>query len=97
MATNKKIEIEGLSITEARSRLTQLPEQLANMGWALPLTRRGEPVMALMSWELFEAIEETLEIMGDPELMAALRESIKDVAEGRVRSLEEVTAELGLA
>ena len=46
-----------------------------------------------MSWELFEAIEET---MGDPDLVAALRESIQDVAEGRVRTVEEVTAELGL-
>ena len=94
MAMNR--EIESLSITEARSRLTQLPEQLADMGWAIPLTRHGGPVMALMSWQLFEAIEETLEIMGDPELMAALRKSIEDVAEGNVRSLEAVEAELDL-
>ena len=96
MAKNINKEIEGLSITEARSRLTRLPEQLANMGWAVPLTRHGKPVMALMAWDLYEAIEETLEIMGDPDLMAALRMSIEDVAEGRVRSLAEVEADLGL-
>ena len=94
MATNLDNE-RGLSITEARSRLTQLPEQLAAMGWAIPLTRHGEPVMALMSWELFQSIEETLEIMGDPELIAALRESIKEAAEGKTLLLEDVKAELG--
>ena len=89
-------DIEGLSITEARRRLTQLPEQLANMGWALPLTRHGEPVMALMSWDLFVAIEETLEIVGDPDLMLTLRKSIEDVKEGRVLTLQQVKADLGL-
>ena len=70
---------EGMSITEARSKLTQLPEQLDGKAWAMPLTRRGKPVMALMSWDLFESIIETLEIMGDPELMAELRASIEQL------------------
>ena len=58
--------------TQARKILTQLPERLAEMGSAVPLTRRGEPVMALMPWDLFEAIQETLEILTDPGQMTAL-------------------------
>lgn len=96
MATNINNEIEGMSITEARSKLTQLPERLVNTGLAMPLTRHGEPVMALMAWDLFVAIEETLEIMGDPDLMAYLRKSIEDVTEGRIRSLQQVKDDLGL-
>ena len=87
---------EGISITKARSMLPQLSEQLADWGSAIPLTRHGQPIMALMSWDLFESIEETLEIMADSDLMAQLRESIQAVAEGRVRSLEDVAAEMGL-
>ena len=58
-------QYEGMSITEARKKLTQLPEELEGNAWAMPLTRHGMPVMALMSWELFEAITETMDIMGD--------------------------------
>ena len=93
---NKHDEVEGLSITKARSMLPQLSEQLADWGSAIPLTRHGQPIMALMSWDLFEAIEETLEILADPDLMAQLRESIKAETEGRVRPLEDVAAELNL-
>ena len=85
---------EGMSITEARSKLTQLPEQLAGNAWAMPLTRHGTPVMALMSWELFEAITETMDIMGDPEMMAELKAGIEQVAQGEGRSWGDIKAEL---
>ena len=89
-------KLEGVSITKARGMLPQLSEQLADWGSAIPLTRHGQPIMALMSWELFESIEETLEIMSDPDLMGQLRESIKAAEEGRIRPLEEVASEMGL-
>ena len=82
---------EGMSITDARRRLTSLHTELSGSPGYIPLTRYGNPVMALMSWELFESLRET---MGDPELMSQLRESIKDIEEGRTMSLDELKAEL---
>ena len=87
---------EGMSITDARSRLTGLHKELSGSPGYIPLTRYGSPVMALMSWELFESLQETMEIMGDPELMSQLRQSIKDIEEGRTISLDELKAELDL-
>ena len=87
---------EGMSITDARRRLTSLHTELSGSPGYIPLTRYGNPVMALMSWELFESLRETMEIMGDPELMSQLRESIKDIEEGRTMSLDELKAELDL-
>jgi antitoxin YefM len=52
--------------------------------------------MALMSWELYEAIMETLEIMGDSDLMTALRPSVKKACERKVTPWETVKAELAL-
>jgi PHD/YefM family antitoxin component YafN of YafNO toxin-antitoxin module len=89
---------ETLSITEAREQLTRLPERFAEhpeLG-AVALTRRGEPVMAIMPWELYEAITETLEILGDAEQTALLRQSIEDLAAGRTRAWDDIKAELGL-
>ena len=49
-----------------------------------------------MPWELFESIVETMEIMGDAEIMETLRRSIRDVQEGNLVSIDEVKAELGI-
>jgi PHD/YefM family antitoxin component YafN of YafNO toxin-antitoxin module len=76
--------------------LTQLPEMLAVNNRAVALTRHGKPVLAVMPWELFESILETMDIMGDPEMMAALRQGIKDVQEGNLVPLDEVKAGLGI-
>ncbi len=51
--------------------------------------------MAMMPWDLFESITETMDIMGDSDLMTALRQSIEDVRARRLISLEQVKNELG--
>ena len=48
-----------------------------------------------MSWRLFQPLEETLEIMGDKELMESLRQSIREVAGAKTIPFEDVVADLG--
>ena len=50
--------------------------------------------MAVMPWDLFESIVEAMEIIGDPETMAALREGVQDALESNLVPLEQVNAEL---
>ena len=87
-----------LPITEARAKLMELPEELARAPepGALAVTRRGTPVLAIMPWAFYEAVIETLEVLADEELMAALRRSIEDIRKGRVEDWEEVKRHLGL-
>lgn len=87
-----------MPMIEARRKLTSLPEEFDHdpEKQTVVITRRGKPVLAVMPWELYESIIETMEIMADPELMVALRESIREMEEGRTVSLEEVKQELGL-
>lgn len=89
-------ELDYLSISEARKRLLSLPDRLREKPEAIAVTRREKPVLAIMPWELYESIMETLEIMGDEKLMAALRQSIADVEAGRTFTMDEVGRELGL-
>ena len=96
MATIRLKEGTGITITNAREMLMKLPDTLAQTHEAIPLTRRGEPVMALMGWELFETIQETLEILSDEVLMGALRRSIRQADAGETISFEEVVAGLDL-
>ena len=84
------------SISEIREQITRLPEQIEQEpAEAVTVTRHGKPVMAILPWELYESIMETLEIMGDAELMAAFRQGVKDMEEGRIQPLDDVLEELG--
>ncbi|HZF38250.1 MAG TPA: type II toxin-antitoxin system prevent-host-death family antitoxin [Blastocatellia bacterium] len=83
-----------LPIIKARDRLTSLPEELAEEPGAIAVTRRGEPVLAILPWELYESIMETLEILSDGELMAALRQSIKEASEDQAVSWDRARQEL---
>ena len=85
-----------LPIMEARKQLTSLPEILMRDGEidVMEITRRGKPVLAVMPWELYEAIAETLEVMSDKDLMADLRQSIHEMETGAAISWEEAKLEL---
>jgi PHD/YefM family antitoxin component YafN of YafNO toxin-antitoxin module len=83
---------------EARKQLTSLPETLMHDGQVdvLEITRRGKPVLAVMPWDLYEAVSETLEVMADKELMAQLRQSIQEMDSGKLISWQDAKQELGL-
>ncbi|MDY6952776.1 MAG: type II toxin-antitoxin system Phd/YefM family antitoxin [Thermodesulfobacteriota bacterium] len=87
--------MERIPITEARKRFMKLPDQAAK-DKVLAVTRRNKEVMAVMSWELYEGLLETLEILSDSELMHNLKKGIEDVKAGRVHSLLEAHERLGL-
>ena len=85
-----------LTITEARRALLDLPGRLAKApDKAVSITRRGRPVLALLPWELYESIIETLEVLSDPETTGALRGSLDDIRKGRLVNHEAVRKRLG--
>jgi antitoxin YefM len=75
-----------MPIIEARQKLTTLPETFAEDPDldAVAITRRGQPVLAVMPWELYEALVETLDILGDEDLMRELRHSLREAEEGQL-------------
>ena len=93
----KRALMTELTISEARKALLDLPEKLARTPErALTITRRGQPVLAILPWEFYESIVETLEILGDPQMVTALRESLEDLKRGRVVSHAEAKKRLGV-
>ena len=87
--------MQKIPITEARNKFMKLPDQAAKHE-ILAVTRRNKEVMAVMSWELYEGLLETLEVLSDRELMNNLKEGIADVKAGRTHSLSEAYERLGL-
>jgi len=87
--------MQKITITEARNKFMKIPEQTAK-DQILAVTRRNKEVMAVMSWELYEGLLETLEVLSDPELINQLKVAIEDVQAGRTNSLSDAYVRLGL-
>lgn len=60
------------------------------------MTKRGRPILAIVQWDLYESILETLEVMGDPELMEALHRSVKEAEAGKTIPWKKARQRLGL-
>ncbi len=88
----------SIPMIEARKKLTNLPEEFQKkpgLG-AVAVTRRGKPVLAVMPWEFYESLVETLEVLGDEKLMADLKQSIKEDQAGKLIPWEKVKKEFEL-
>lgn len=87
-----------IPIISARSRLTRIASELERHPetGAVAVTRRGKPVLAVVNWDLYESIMETMDILKDEDLMSALRQSIRDIKKGKFTAMAEVKRELGL-
>ena len=85
--------IRQLQISEARRRLNELHKEMGP-DETVSITSHGKQVFALMPWELYEALNETMEIMGDPEMMAALKRGVQDIQSGRLTDWEKAKTEL---
>ena len=70
-----------VSITHVRRSLAWLSRELRDE--VVAITRRGEPVLALMSWDMYESLLETAEILGDKDLMGDIRAAMRDMREGK--------------
>jgi PHD/YefM family antitoxin component YafN of YafNO toxin-antitoxin module len=87
-----------LSISQARSQFLGLADKLARNPSAggVMVTKRGQPVLALLPWGLYESLVETLEILGDEDLLKHLRRGLKEARAGRTIPWEKVKRDLDL-
>ena len=73
-------------LTEVRDRLSEIVDDVsAGASWVI--TKHGRPVAVILSHEEYESLIETLNVLSDPDTMAALAEAEEDLAAGRVTPL----------
>jgi len=80
-------ETKEITTVDARRELTKLPEKLGANPATIAVTRRGKPVLAIMTWEDYQAIS-------DDEAIEQLRRSIKEVKEGKTIPWQQAKARL---
>lgn len=86
-----------IPLSEARARLSELLDELESRHEHVVITRKGRPVAVLVPTAEYDAMEETLEVLHDDQLLEALKESEQDVRAGRLVSLKDLRRDLGLA
>ncbi len=88
-----------LSITEARKKFFDILQAVQNPGVYYTLTEKGKPKAVIISFEEYESLIETIEVMDEmPELEKELKESREAVKRGEHKnwtSLEELLAKQG--
>ncbi len=81
-------------VTEAKRRLLEYAREAGDMGKTITITRRGRPYVVMMSAAEYESIQETLEILSDPEATASLAQSKEDIEAGRLVDWKDSKNEL---
>ncbi len=76
--------VHTLSMAEASERLAHLPEQLAEEGnqHVVTVMQDGKPVLAVLPWERYGSVLESVAILGDAEQMATLSSGVGDLKRG---------------
>jgi antitoxin YefM len=80
------------TIKDTRDRLDMMIDEAEHE--VVQLKRNRKPVAAVMSWEEYESLMETLDILSDPETMEGIRKGEEDIKAGRVYDWEDVKKEL---
>ena len=81
-----------LTSTEARNSFAELIREAEKE--VVQITQHNKPTVAVMSWELYESLMETLEILSEPETLRSIQRGEQDYREGRVADWESVKKRL---
>ena len=81
-----------LPLSEAKSQLSSLIEQVRALEEQVMITRNGRPAAVLVSAEEFERWKETIEVRGDAALMKEIRAGLLALKSRKARlyTLEEL-------
>lgn len=82
-----------ISVTDARSRLPELVEDVASHLSEYVITKHGRAHAVLVSAEEHEALLETLEILSNSAAVKRVRSGLEEIASGAVDSFEDVFGE----
>ena len=70
---------ETLPLADVKARLSELVERVVSEHDRVLITRRGRPAAVLMSPDDLEALEETLDLLSEPDAMEEIRRAEADL------------------
>ncbi len=94
----RQIERETLElgIHDASRSMAKIVETLNATPGVVSVLRYGKPVLAIITWDDYEGLMETLEIAQDPDTMEVFRRAVSQIEAGEAVPFDEVAADLGI-
>ena len=83
-----------VNLSQAKAQLTKLLVEVERLGERIIITRSGRPAGVLLSYDEYEGLMETFEILADTELSPAIEQGLSDAEKGRVLSHKDLWDEL---
>ena len=81
-------------VRELRSNLSRLLDDVSDRRDHVLVTRNGTQAAALVPIDEYEALEETAEVLSDPDALSALEEGLAEIERGETVSLADLRREL---
>lgn len=81
-------------VREFRSNLSRLLRDVVDRRDHVLVTRNGKPAAALVPVDEYQALEETAEILSDPDAIAALEAGLAELQRDETVTLEDLHREL---
>jgi antitoxin YefM len=81
-------------VREFRSHLAELLDEVAKRREHVTITRHGRPEAVVIPVDEYDALEETAEILADPETLSAIRDGLDEIRADEVVPLDEVRTDL---
>ena len=79
-----------LPVTKVKRELLKILKAMEEDYATVTVTRNGKPVGIIMTPDRYEALLETIDILGDNNTLQALKASLKDFRSSRVYTHDEV-------
>jgi prevent-host-death family protein len=81
------LDVEHLALADVKNRLSEVIERLEREHGRVVVTKHGRPAAVLLSIEDLESLEETLDILSNPNLMSDIRKADREISSGRAKRL----------
>ena len=86
--------VTTVSVKELRPALPRVIKRIDDRLDRYIITKRGKPMVVMLSVDDYDSLMETLDILADPKAMAGIRRGEEDIRKGRTRSWDEVKRSL---
>ena len=82
--TKIMVMTETLSLAHIKAHLSEIVDRVEQQHDRVVLTRNGRPAAVIVSPDELEALEDTLELLSDPQALREIDEAREEIAKGRV-------------
>jgi prevent-host-death family protein len=78
---------QAVPFSEAKAHLSELADRVEKKHERILVTRNGRPSFILVSADDLESLEESLDILRDPEFVKSIRRSHREAGQGKLPRL----------